>query len=94
MYSGILPPKWAVKNQMDGWNKRHMASGKLPWVLKVEIHEELLGTYKIHIRFLYTKEGAQTDGKWRSMVTYLTKADFERADGLFPYWEIIDDPKP
>lgn len=93
MYSGILPPKWAIKNDMKSWEDYSKNFGNTPpWVLKVEIHEDLLGAYKIHLRFLYTREGAHTDGRWRSKATYLTKEDFQRTDNLFPYWEIHNDP--
>lgn len=92
MYSGILPPRWAVKNKMKGWDDLYKVSGQLPWVLVVEIHEDLLGKYRIHLRFLYTREGATTDGRWRSMETNLSRSDFEREDHMFPYWEINDDP--
>jgi hypothetical protein len=93
MYSGVLPPRWAVENEMKNWEERDNSwNNTPPWILKVEIHEELLGNYKIHLLFLYTKEGAHDDGRWRNIVTSLSKEDFNRKDNLVPYWEINDDP--
>lgn len=93
-HSGILPPKWSVKNPYRSWDgfdrRQERSTSGLPWVLKIDLPESLLGKYGIAIRFLLAREGAHEDGPWMHYMVNLTKEDYKDPK-LIPYWEITDD---